>query len=683
MIDPTTGQDDGAPAPTINGFQIPFMSKFVNPAYATPEQRKELYAYANAMMKPQPIKSAWQGMAEIARALVGGHLSRKADEMEQLSRGDAQQAGDELGKIGGQDSGPTMPAPAPGANLAPVIPVDARALAPVKADPNGDSARAGVNPDEVYSYAAQAAAQRGIDPKVATSLIRTEFGNGSKWSGDEGSSHGPLQLHYGNVAGGKNSRPGMGDEFTAATGLHASDPSTWKQQIDFGLDKAAKGGWAPWATSRDKLGMRNFTGIGNASVPAANPNIVPKTLPGGGVNLSRLPDSMVVGAGGTQAGPPGPAMAFQGGPPAGMLGSPPPQAPRGVQMAQNSAGGGPVSPQALSRFMTNPNIDPAVRNNMFNRLYAPQTFQDANGNVRQSFQAQPVNPPIAELGVADDLNAQNPTIKAVRTGPVSNTRSTIVPPGVAPASSGAGRPGVPAIAQPGASVGASINGPGTVLYDMTAQQRANQREFDAQKVAGDASADQFSKEGLASSQFNNRTLPLTKAIPLLESLGAEGTGPGSDTINHIKSFLQTQGFPIGDSNKIMKFDEAKKYLTDYVNQTGNSGTNDKLAAAFAGNPSVEISNAAAADVAKTALAMQRYNNAMFKSFESKGLTPDKYADHARQFSSDIDPRAFGLDLMSPDARKKMAAEMPPGSKEREKFNKSLAIAVATGMVKKP
>ncbi len=41
---------------------------FINPAYSTPAQRAQLYAYANELMKPQPVKTGWQGLAEIARA---------------------------------------------------------------------------------------------------------------------------------------------------------------------------------------------------------------------------------------------------------------------------------------------------------------------------------------------------------------------------------------------------------------------------------------------------------------------------------------------------------------------------------------------------------------------------------------------------------------------------------------
>lgn len=100
------------------------------------------------------------------------------------------------------------------------------------------------NPQEASAYIVQAAQKRGIDPNVALRVARSEGLN--QYTGDEGSSFGPFQLHYGNVAPGGNRVGGLGDVFTQRTGLDARDPRTWRQQIDFSLDEASKGGWGPW-----------------------------------------------------------------------------------------------------------------------------------------------------------------------------------------------------------------------------------------------------------------------------------------------------------------------------------------------------------------------------------------------------------------------------------------------------
>ena len=130
------------------------------------------------------------------------------------------------------------------------------AIAPESAAP------AGVAPTgEVANYIRQAALSRGIDPETA---VRVAASEGLKtYTGDSGSSFGPFQLHYGGVAPGGNAVGGLGDEFTRTTGLNARDPSTWKQQVDFSLDQAAKGGWGPWHGAAN-VGIGERQGIGAA-----------------------------------------------------------------------------------------------------------------------------------------------------------------------------------------------------------------------------------------------------------------------------------------------------------------------------------------------------------------------------------------------------------------------------------
>ncbi|MBP2442840.1 hypothetical protein [Rhizobium leguminosarum] len=119
---------------------------------------------------------------------------------------------------------------------------------------------------EVSDYIRQAATARGIDPNIALRVAGHEGMNVFDPSqpdngGDEGSSFGPFQLHY---AGMSKSMPnsGLGNEFTNATGLHARDPSTWKQQVDFSLDWARKHGWGPWMGAKAE-GITGKMGIGD------------------------------------------------------------------------------------------------------------------------------------------------------------------------------------------------------------------------------------------------------------------------------------------------------------------------------------------------------------------------------------------------------------------------------------
>lgn len=204
---------------------------------------------------------------------------------------------------------------------------------------------------------------------------------------------------------------------------------------------------------------------------------------------------------------------------------------------------------------------------------------------------------------------------------------------------------------------------------------------EAQKNVGSSSGAQLAGDLANSNNFRRSVYPLEQAIPALERLGTAGSGPGSDTFNNVKSFIQTLGIPGVDAGKIKDYDEASKYLTDFVNQTGNSGTNDKLAAAFAGNPSTKISNAAAVDVAKSALSLRRMQQGQVTEWQNANLPDDQYSKWASKWQTQQDPRAYGFDLMSADAQQKLVSSLKGA--DRTKFIASLQAADRSGVVNRP
>lgn len=207
---------------------------------------------------------------------------------------------------------------------------------------------------------------------------------------------------------------------------------------------------------------------------------------------------------------------------------------------------------------------------------------------------------------------------------------------------------------------------------------------EAQKETGIGSGVALNDARHRGLNYRQEVFPLETAIPALEKLGKTGTGPGTEEFNHVKSFLQSAGIPGLDVEKIKNFDEAKKYLTDFVNQNGNTGTNDKLAASFAGNPSVNISNAAAVDVAKSALALRRMKQAQLVEFEKTGLPDSEYTKWASRWNVAHDPRAYGFDLMTPDQRKKVIESFPEGEKgapgPRDLFKLQVTAAHKNGII---
>jgi hypothetical protein len=204
---------------------------------------------------------------------------------------------------------------------------------------------------------------------------------------------------------------------------------------------------------------------------------------------------------------------------------------------------------------------------------------------------------------------------------------------------------------------------------------------EAQRNVGAASGAQLASDLTDSANFKRSVYPLEQAIPALERLGTSGTGPGSDTFNNVKSFIQTLGLPGVDAGKIKDYDEANKYLTDFVNQNGNTATNDKLAAAFAGNPSTKISNAASIDVAKSALALRYMKQAQVLEFQKTGLPESQYTKWSSNWVNQQDPRGYGYALMTPDAQQKLIGNLK--GPDRTRFLSSLQAADRNGVIAPP
>lgn len=203
------------------------------------------------------------------------------------------------------------------------------------------------------------------------------------------------------------------------------------------------------------------------------------------------------------------------------------------------------------------------------------------------------------------------------------------------------------------------------------------------RETGQASGTQLAEARKVAANYQEASTPLEKGIDALERLGTKGTGPGTETINQFKSFLLSNVPNITEKDlaSVKDFDTARKYFVQFARQNGDTGTNDKLAAAFSGNPGTSMSNAAAQDVAKTALSIFRMKVAMTKDFEKSGLPDSQYGKWANENSDKYDPRAFGADKMSPENRTKLRTELEKNPEEYKKFRESFEAAKKYGLVK--
>lgn len=269
----------------------------------TDARRRMAVAMMQQGQQSTPIQSPWQGVARLSEALMGGLAFRQQAQQEREANSQVMSA------ITGQPYSPPPQQPGFlsslfGSNKVPASDAQGQVAA---ASPGAQSSvTPGGNPD-VSSYIQQAAASRGIDPKIALKVAGHEGLNVFDPSkpdngGDERSSFGPFQLHY---AGLSKSMPhsGLGDEFTKATGLDARDPSTWQKQVDFSLDWAKNHGWSPWMGAKAE-GITGMMGIGNAppsavaSVPQQARGQVASLDPSSGMGAPQQPyrDPMVTTA---------------------------------------------------------------------------------------------------------------------------------------------------------------------------------------------------------------------------------------------------------------------------------------------------------------------------------------------------------------------------------------------------
>ncbi|MFB9952027.1 hypothetical protein ACFFP0_24525 [Rhizobium puerariae] len=205
-------------------------------------------------------------------------------------------------------------------------------------------------------------------------------------------------------------------------------------------------------------------------------------------------------------------------------------------------------------------------------------------------------------------------------------------------------------------------------------------EIQAQTVMGQAGGEQYAQDVARERNYQADVLPLEKALAGLERLGPTGTGPGTETINEAKSFLTSMGI-IAPDQDVKDFDEVRKYLVQYAREAGDTGTNDKLAAAFAGNPSLGISNAASIDVVKTAISLRRLQNAQTRAFQASGQTPAEYGKWSVEFNASQDPVAYGFDMMDGAQRLKYFKGLDQAGKA--KFLNSLKTAQGLGIVSPP
>lgn len=201
-----------------------------------------------------------------------------------------------------------------------------------------------------------------------------------------------------------------------------------------------------------------------------------------------------------------------------------------------------------------------------------------------------------------------------------------------------------------------------------------------------ASLDQLAKDRVTATNYRQSAYPLEQAIKGLDTLGATGTGPGSEAWNDGIAALRNLGVPIpqGTSDKNIAFSETKKYLVQNVLQNADTGTNEKLLTAITGNPNMTLPQAAVSSLAKVALGLRRMNAAKTLEFDREGRPGANYTKWSEQWATNQDPRAFAFDEMDGPAQQKLIQSLgKPSSPAYKKFMGSLRSAYQNNLLSEP
>jgi hypothetical protein len=190
---------------------------------------------------------------------------------------------------------------------------------------------------------------------------------------------------------------------------------------------------------------------------------------------------------------------------------------------------------------------------------------------------------------------------------------------------------------------------------------------EARATVGQASGAQYASELSASGQNQTMGAQL-KTIDSLLNTPEGKTGPGTQVVNGWRNFamanlpILTKVFPGTTEAQVQSAtqDELKKYMTQIaLQQSGSFGpsTNEKLAAAAAGNANPDMSNLGNQAVTRMNLALTRAQQARLAAFQQSGLAPEQYSTWASNWNRQVDPRAFMLDTLKPAERQSLLSTM--------------------------
>lgn len=172
--------------------------------------------------------------------------------------------------------------------------------------------------------------------------------------------------------------------------------------------------------------------------------------------------------------------------------------------------------------------------------------------------------------------------------------------------------------------------------------------------------------------------PLEQALPLIQQLSNSNFGPGSPELAKIKAGLATAGLIDPNTSDVTIRQEVNKKLLGYASGARDAGRSDNaLSAALGSNPNLDLTQPANLSLVKNQIGMDKMDAAL--PLAAGG--PNGYKDFKSKYYQGNDPRAFAINTMTPTEIGNLQKNLK-GS-DRDKFNRSLQIAIKSGIVTPP
>lgn len=218
----------------------------------------------------------------------------------------------------------------------------------------------------------------------------------------------------------------------------------------------------------------------------------------------------------------------------------------------------------------------------------------------------------------------------------------------------------------------------------------------------DASLKDMQDDLRGTGNFANELFPLQQAHQIFKNNPDLQTGPGTEARQSLEEFLYAINPQLAktigvEPDKIKDYSELRKYLVNsaraLAGTTGfSAGTDYSLATTISGTPNMSINRLSNKDLIEANIALVRANRALSLEASHMGTSaisydksgnPITYSANKALKAADLDVNAFRWDMMTDAQKQALAKKMPPNSAARARFNRSLDIAMRTGVMGAP